>query len=144
MKKMLVAMALLVTASFVVIGSEPQSAKETAVRSTPAYGMLVMRKVAVEADLADLTNKLTATHPSVINKRFELRAINREMKKLVAVENASETRLSGTVGNLILQRVALEVQINYLASHVTFKHPDLKKLRVELTALNREIQNILS
>ena len=145
MNKFLIAVALLVAASCVVLAHVPQSAQGSgsAAETTPAYGVLVVRKAAVEAELADLLSKLTSIHPGVERKRFELAAIQNEMKKLLAIENARTAKLSSTVGNLILYKVTLELEVNELLRNLSVQHPDVKKKRVELAALGREIENIL-
>jgi uncharacterized protein involved in exopolysaccharide biosynthesis len=144
MKQFLAAIALSVAASSVVAGCEPQSAQESiAPETTPAYAVLVLRKAAVEADLAQLTEMVTSTHPSVGSKRFELHALSLEMKRMLAVNQSRTAKLSSSVGSLILSKVALEVELNELSSRFTAQHPDVKRKRLELAALEREIENIL-
>lgn len=144
MKQFLVALALLVAASSVVVGCEPQSAQQSiAPETTPAYAVLVLRKAAVEADLAQLSELVTSDHPSIGSKRFELQAISYEMTKMLAVEQSRTAKLSSSVGNLILSKVALEVELNELSGKFTSQHPDIKKKALELVALAREIENIL-
>lgn len=145
MKQFLVAIALLVAASSVVVGRAPQSAERlsTSPETTPAYAVLVRRKAAVEAELAQLSEQATYKHPSIASKRFELHAIRAEMNKLLAVEQSQAAKLSSSVGGLILSKVALEVELNDLSGRLTFQHPDVEKKRLELAALEREIENIL-
>ena len=143
MKRFLVVLALSVAASSVVVGCEPQSAQEpNAPQTTPAYAVLVLRKAAVEADLAQLSELFTSDHPSIGSKRFELQAISLEMNKMLAVNQARTAKLSSSVGNLILSKVALEVELNELSSKFTSQHPEIKKKTLELAALEREIENI--
>lgn len=145
MKEFLIAIALAVGAAGVVVGHEPQSAERfsTAPETTPAYGVLVLRKVTLKSELADLSGTLTSAHPRVHSKRFELRAISREMNKMRAVDKSCVSKLSSTVGGLILRKVAVEVELNELMASFTSEHPDVKKKRLELTALEREIENVL-
>ena len=145
MKKFLIAIALAVGASGVVVGYEPQSAERlaSAPETTPAYGVLVLRKAAVESELADLSERLTRQHPSVDSKRYELRALDLEMNKMRAIDKSRVSKLSGTFGDLILSKVAFAVELNDLLVHLNAQHPDVKKKRLELAALEREIENIL-
>ena len=145
MKVLLVAIALVVSASGIVVGCEPKSAEYllSAAETTPAYAELVLRKAKVEAELSELSKNLTNQHPSLDTKRFELRAIKREMAKMRAVETSRESKLSGAVGKLILSKVALEVELNDLLVQLKPQHPDVTKKRSELAALQREIENIL-
>lgn len=145
MRTFIIAIALAISVAGVVVGYEPQSADvlASAPEVTPAYGVLVLRKAAVESELAHLSETVTSTHPSVVSKRYESRSLAREMNKLRAVDKSRVTKLSSTVGDLILHKVALDVELNDLLGSVTFSHPDLKKKRLELAALEREIKKLL-
>ena len=144
MKRFLVALALSVAASSVVVGGEPQSAQGSIVpETTPAYAVLVLRRAALEADLAELSELFTSGHPRIGSKRLELHAISLEMKRMLAVNQSRTAKLSSSVGSLILSKVALAVELNDLVSRFTSDHPDVKKKSVELAALEREIENIL-
>ena len=145
MKALLVAIALVISVSGNVVGYEPNSAEclLTAPEATPAYGVLVLRKAKVEAELSVLSEELTSQHPSLDSKRFELRAIKREMVKMRAVETSHVSKLSSTVGNLILRKVALEVELNDLLVRLKPQHPDVTNKKIELGALAREIENVL-
>lgn len=105
--------------------------------------MLVLRKAKVEAELSQLSEELTNVHPSLESKRFELRVIRREMAKMRAIETSSVSKLSSAVGNLILSKVALEIELNDLLVRLNPQHPDVTKKKRELGALAREIENVL-
>lgn len=145
MKTLIIAIALVISVAGVAFGFEPQSAEalSSAPETTPAYGVLVLRKAAVESELAVLSETVTTAHPSFVSKRYELRALAREMNKLRAIDKSRVTRLSSTVGDLILHKVALEVELNNLQGSFTFSHPDLKKKKLEFAVLEREIQKLL-
>jgi uncharacterized protein involved in exopolysaccharide biosynthesis len=145
MKGLLVAVVLTVSASGNVVAYGPQSAEclSSAAETTPAYGVLVRRKATVRSELADLSERLTHKHPSLETKRFELRAIKLEMDRMRAVEKSRVSKLSNTYGTLILSKVVLEVELNDLLTNLTPQHPDVTKKRLELAALEREIENLL-
>jgi uncharacterized protein involved in exopolysaccharide biosynthesis len=145
MKRFLVAITLALGVSSVVVGYKPQSAERLsdAAETTPAYGVLVLRKATVESELVDLSGRLTSQHPSVQSKEFELHAIRFEMNKMRALEKSQVSKLSTTLGNLILSKVALEVELNDLLVRLTSEHPDVKKKRIELAVIEREITNVL-
>jgi uncharacterized protein involved in exopolysaccharide biosynthesis len=144
MKAFLFAIALVFSASAIVVGYEPKSAEYLGTpETTPAYGVLVLRKAKIEAELSELSGELTRQHPSLDSKRFELRAIRREMAKMRAIETSHVSKLSSTVGNLVLSKVALEVELNDLLVRLKPQHPDVRKKKIELGALAREIENVL-
>jgi uncharacterized protein involved in exopolysaccharide biosynthesis len=66
------------------------------------------------------------------------------MAKMRAVETSHVSRLSSAVGNLILSKVAVEVELNDLLVGLKPQHPDVTKKRSELAALEREIENIFA
>jgi hypothetical protein len=145
MKKFLAALTLIVTSSYAVFGQAPQASDTSAVypKTTPAYGVLILKKVAVEADLEDLRSKLTSDSQEFKTKRFELMAIGLEMERMQGLERAVLPKLTTTYGNLILRKVALEVELNDLRSSITPEHPDFRKRRTELDTLEREINDML-
>lgn len=145
MKRLFAALALTIAAAFVAAASVPQSAGEFTndPKTTPAYSVLVLHKAAIEADLADLSSKLTNDSMGVRAKRFELDAISREMERMRSVAHESVPKLSNAYGNLILSKVALEVELNGLLNNYTPEYPDVKRKRAELAALEREIDNLL-
>ena len=145
MKRFLTALTLTVAASYVVVGYSPQSGGSLSSdpKTTPAYGVLVLRKASVEAELADLSGMFTSQHPSVESKRFELSVIGFEMSKVAAVEKSLVHKLSDTYGGLILRKVALEVELKDLHNGFRPQHPSVKKKQAELAALERELKDIL-
>ena len=145
MKKFLTALAVTIAASSVANGFTPQTAEGQAhdPKAAPAYEVLVLGKAAAEAQLADLSARYTDSSQIVQAKRFELSAITREMLKMQRIERADVPKLSGTYGNCILRKVTLEVELHGLLHSYTPQHPDVKKKRVELAALERELKTLL-
>jgi uncharacterized protein involved in exopolysaccharide biosynthesis len=145
MRRLFAALALTLAASFVADGFAPQPSGgfNNDPKATPAYSVLVLRKAAVEAELKDLSSRLTDGSLGVRAKRFELGAISREMERMQSVARESVPKLSNAFGNLILSKVALEVELNGLLNNYTPEYPGVKKKRVELAALEREIENLL-
>lgn len=144
-KNFLAALTLTVAASCATYGQAPQSGNGVAreAKATPAYEVLVLRKVAVETDLYDLRARVTSDSPTFKTKRFELMLISREMERLQVLEKSVVPKLTNTYGDLILRKVILEVQLNDLRSKVTSESPDFRRTRVELAILEREIDNLL-
>lgn len=145
MKGLFVAFALTFSITGIVNGSEPQIAgcAWSAAETTPAYGVLVLRKAIVRSELADLLGRVTNEHPSVYERRFELRAINREMDRLHAFEKSRVCKLSRTYGDLILIKVALQMELNDLLNRVSPPHPEVIKKRNQIVALEHELESIL-
>ena len=93
--------------------------------------------------MATLLDEVRPQHPSVRNKRFELTAVEREMEAMAAPGGPSPSKLTAGFGNLILRKIAVEVELRKLLDDFTPTHPNVKNKRVELDALEREIADIL-
>ncbi|MEA2205225.1 MAG: hypothetical protein QOE77_2001 [Blastocatellia bacterium] len=145
MKKFLAVLALTIAASFVAAGFTRQSAAGQAndPKSTPAYEVMVLRKVAVESEFAELSSRFTESSPAIEANRFELNAIVREMRSMQMIEGADVAKLSGGYGHLVLRKVALEVELDSLLRSYTPQHPDVNKKTVEINALQRELSEML-
>ncbi len=145
MKRLVIALALIGCASHMVLGFAPQSADPLSVnpKMTPAYELLVLRRVAVETALMDLSSQFTSESSQVRAKRFELSVVNREMARMQRSERARVPKLSVTYGNLLLRRVDLEVELNEMRGRFTSEHPDVKRKRAEISFLASEIDMLL-
>ena len=145
MKRLVIALALIGGASHMVLGFAPQSDERLSVnpKMTPAYELLVLRKVAVETTLMDLSSRFTSTSDHIRTKRFELSVVNREMKRMQRMEGAQIPRLSVTYGNLLLRKVDLEVELNEMRGRFTSEYPDVKRKIAEISFLASEIEMLL-
>src|SRR6267143_3097867 len=74
-------------------------------KSTPAYAMLILRKVEVQAKLDSLLEQYTSDWPRAKPLQFELDALKVEMKKMTEVAEPSVAKLTSAYGTLILRRV---------------------------------------
>ena len=144
-KNFLAALTFTVAACSAVFGQTLQSgfAAASDAKATPAYEVLLLRKVAIETDLYDLRSRVTTDSQPFRTKRFELMAITREMDKLQTLDKTVVPKLSNTYGDLILRKVTLEIQLDDLRSKVTTESPDFRRTRFELAILEREIENLL-
>jgi hypothetical protein len=145
MKTVLAALALTVAASCAAFGQALTSGYTSTsdAKATPAYEVLLLRKVAVETDLYDLRSRVTSDGEAFKAKRFELMAITREMERLQRLEKSVVPKLTGTYGDLILRKLTLELRLNDLRSKVSVDSQDFRRTRTELAILEREMENIL-
>ena len=142
MKRILTAAALIVLASFVIHAQQTPTEAIGDVKTTSAYSMLVLRKVAVEAELKVALESYTSEHPSVQLKQFELDALNREMEKIAETAEANWPKLTSGYGTLILKKVKLESEMQALLLEYTADYPDVKLKEVELNLIEHEIAKI--
>lgn len=144
MIKALIVITIVLVQSGTIIGSESQGLRDLSTEkvTTSAYELLVFRKVAVEAELAEMSETLSSKHPSIARKRFELRVIMSELEKLLAVKAFCAGGLSVNFARLILHKVAVQVELENLRQKLTSQHPEIKKKQFELAALVREIHRV--
>ena len=143
MKRIFAAIALLVLASFVTYAQDKPCECVSDVRTTAAYSMLILRKVAVEAALEKVLSENTSEHPSAKSKQIELDVLNNEMEKMSATEASNLVKLSSGYGRLTLQKVKLASELQTLRLQYTSTHPDVKFKKVELKLLEDEIAKIM-
>ena len=144
MKTFLACVSLMIADSCTLLGQSPQLEFRGNARATPAYEVMILQKVAVETDLYDLRARFTSDSEPVRAKRLELTFVVREMERLKSTRKAALSKLTATYGDLILRRVALEVELQNLREHFTSDSPDLKRKRTELAILDRETAKLLN
>lgn len=144
MKRIFAAVALLIIASFVTYAQQAPGESVSDVKTTSAYSMLILRKVAVEAALQQVLSEYTSDHPSAQIKQFELDVLNSEMEKMAGTVASNLVKLSSGYGTLILQKVKLASEMQALLLEYTSDHPDVKLKAVELNLLENELVKIMN
>ena len=143
---------LLASAAFVLIASSTLAHAQQSpspgssacdAKTTPAYGVLVLRKADLEAELQMMLARFTEAHPDVRLKKIELDVLEREMKRMETVAQEGLPKFTATYGNLILHQVKVEVELETLMAQLSEQHPDVKNKRAELDILKREIDKVL-
>lgn len=140
MRRLLIAIAVGIVSSYVALGLPLQTADP---KATEAYQLLVLRKIAVAADLVDLTTRYSGNSQLVQSKRLELEIITREIDRLLNVDSALAPKLSANYGRLLLKKVDLEVELSILKRIFTAHHPRVRQTRVRIDLLDGEIEAML-
>ena len=128
MKRVLLAFAL-----GVILSSSAANAQKISVspsiepRTTPAYSMLIQRKVKVQAGLESLLEEYSRDWPQAKTLQFELDALKIEMKKMVEVTEEKVSKLTSGYGALILRRVSLDSEIQTLLLEEGSDWPGVKE-----------------
>ena len=144
----------LLTYSFTAYGQKPSAdtpvapkpSADTPVdpKSTPAYSMLILRKVKVQAQLESLVNEHSSEWPPAKVAQFELDALKSEMKKMAAVDEPQVSKLTSGYGSLVLRRVSLSTEIQSLVTDIGPEWPEAKTKQRELELLDKEIKKQLN
>lgn len=112
-------------------------------RTTPAYSMLIQRKVKVQAQLEALLEQYSSEWPQAKTLQFEVDALKIEMKKMVEVIEPKVSKLTSGYGTLILRKVSLESEIQTLLLEEGSDWPAVKERQRELELLDKELQKIM-
>ena len=144
MKQFLAALTLALAFSFAAAyAQQAASQPQTNPNTTPAYSMLILRKVEVGAELEKFLKDYDTEHPRAKRLQFELDALRREMKKMMEFVEPQVSKLTSGYGSLILRRVTLESDIQSLLLEYTSDWPEVKDKQTELQLLDKEIAKVL-
>jgi len=116
---------------------------ETDPKTTPAYSMLIQRKVKVQAELETLLNQYTSEWPAAKRLRYELDAIEAEMNTMAETMAPKIVRLTSGYGSLILRKISLTAELQALLQGYGSDWPEAKTRRKELNLLEGELQEIM-
>lgn len=113
----------------------------SAVKSTPAYAELLLRRTELESVLEDLLVSYTEEFPKVKETRFELSLIQRDLTKILSQDDPA--RLTLALGKLMVRRAALETDLWSLQNKYGPDHPDVKRAKRRVSSFEKAIAEIL-
>lgn len=114
-----------------------------AIKSSPAFAEILLRKTERTAELEDLLVEYTEDFPKVKELRFELDLINKEMNRLTSVNAAEAGKLTLALGKLMLRKIELEVDYWNLQKQYNEEHPDVKQAKRKVDVFEAAIKEIL-
>ena len=135
---------LLVSYSFAVYGQKASVDTQIDPKSTPAYSMLIQRKVKVQAELETLLSENSSEWPPTKKLQFEFDSLKSEMKSMAAVAEPQVSKLTSGYGALILRRVSLDAEVQSLLLEEGPEWPTVKTRQRELELLDQEIKKQLN
>ena len=138
MKSFTMCVALLCAMAAAASAQETRPDARARAEDTPAYTLLHAREERAEAELEKMLTMYTPSFPAVPSKRFELDVIRREAAKMLLTAPGKLERLSAAYGDIVLRRIALEVEVrDVLATH-TPRHPAVREKLSALSSVERE------
>lgn len=114
-----------------------------AIKNSPAFAELLLRKVEIETDLEDLREEYTDDHPKVRELRFQLEIAKILIDRILAVNPAEAEKLSSALGKMLVRKIELEANFRGLMKQYNEQHPEVKKAKRKLTAFDKAINEIL-
>lgn len=110
---------------------------------TEAYTLLETQELKVNEELTNLLKDYTAGFSAVQNKQFELDITRLEKAKVLLVEPNKFYLLNKTYGNLVLNKISLEVEMKNLLSNYTSQHGKVMEKLPELISTERKMTDYL-
>jgi hypothetical protein len=144
MKTVVMLMVLTVIVAITAVDSRSQSVDTVRdVKATPAYEMLIVKRAALRTEVVVQRQILASQHPDVQGTNYELSLVNIEIERMLVSQSSQISKLSRVYGDLLLRKIDLQVEEHQLRSQVTSTHPDLQKKRIEIAAIQQEIEDLL-
>ena len=143
MKTISFLVAIIALAAITALATEQGDGPTPHIKATPAYEMLIVKRAAVTAEVVEQQKKFTSQHPDVVSSAYELSLLNKEIGKMLAAESSQLSKLSRVYGQLLLRKIELQVEERDLRNRLTLSHPDLKRKRVELNAIQHKINHLM-
>jgi|GEM_PF-789803 len=145
--------ALLLIAGASVVRAQESQPKPTAtparssepgpIKSSPAYAEVLLRKTELEADLLSFAEDYTDQNPKVIDARFELATLSKDIDRLFAVRPDDVQKLTLALGKLIVRRAAVETELNRLLRTYKPDHPEAKRALKKAELFRDALKDIL-
>ena len=114
-----------------------------AVKSSPAYAELLLQKTELQSALDSLLVDYNETYPKVTELRSQIRLIDLEIGRLLAVKSPEAGRLSIALGKLMLRKVQLETELETLKLQYKDEHPEVRKKQRQVETFESAIKEIL-
>lgn len=112
------------------------------IRASAAFSVVVLRKTEIEADLVSFVEDYTEENPRVVDARFELASINKEIDRMFTIPPSETQRLTESTGKLILRKAELETEMNRLLRTYKPDHPQPKRLAKKIEIYQKALKQI--
>ncbi len=120
-----------------------QSKEVGPVRSSPAYAEAILRKTELQADLESMLPDYTEENPKVIDVRFEIGVLTKDIDRLFGVRPTETGKLTEALGKLIVRRAAIATELHRLLRTYSKDHPEVKRAQRRVDIYDAAIREIL-
>jgi len=121
----------------------PDSAETGPIRSSPAYAEVLLRKTELQADLEAMLPDYTEENPKVVDARFEIGILTRDIDKMYAVRPTEIGKLTLALGKLLIKRASLETDLQRLQRSYAKDNPEVKRAKRRVEIFDSSIKQIL-
>lgn len=115
----------------------------SAIRSSPAYAELLLRKTELESELEALILDYTDEFPKVVALRSELGLLEKEFDRVKAVKPADAGKLTLALGKLMVKKAEMATELAALLKSYKEEHPDVKRAKRRVEIYEKAITEIL-
>lgn len=136
-------MILTFSAAFFAQSKIVQKADLQTIKNTPAFAEVLLKRVALEAEIEEFLISYTEDFPQVKELRLKLDLINKSLDKILAVKSSEATKLSAALGKLIVQKIEYEAELEALRKDYSDDHPQLKRAKRKFEIYQSAINEIL-
>lgn len=120
-----------------------KSSPPSAIKSSPAYAELILRKVERESELEALTLDYTDEFPKIKEFKFELDLINRAVNRISMVNAADTGKLTLALGKLLVRKIEVEIELWNLQMQYKEENAEIKRAKRKIEIFERAIKEIL-
>jgi hypothetical protein len=124
------------------VASSANTSAADAVRSSPAFAEVLLKRTELESELESLLIDYTDEYPRVREIRYSLTVLKRDMDKISATKPADTGKLTLALGKLMIKRMELETDLWELLQTYKDEHPDVKRAKRRVEIYERAIKEI--
>lgn len=114
-----------------------------AIKSSPAYSALVLQRTGIKAELEEMLVTYTEDFPKVKDARHEIDLINFSLTRLLDTKITDSCKLSDALGQLMLKKVGVEMQLYNLKKKYNDDHPDVLRTKRKLEIYEKAVAEIM-
>lgn len=121
--------------------SSSSPATTQAVKSSPAYAELLLRKVELESEMESLLITYKEDFPKVKETKYELGLMQKDLDRLLIQTDA--TKLTLALGKLMVRKNQLETDYWVLQGKYGDDYPEVKRSKRKVLSFQNAIKEIL-
>ncbi|HEY2847395.1 MAG TPA: hypothetical protein VGI80_06205 [Pyrinomonadaceae bacterium] len=119
------------------------SVEQNAIKGTPAYAEVLLRKTELQADLEAYTPDYTEANPKILELRAELASIDKSLARILAVKPGDTARLTEALGRMMVKKASLEADLQHLSRQYNKDYPDVKRAQRRVDLYESAITDIM-
>lgn len=112
-----------------------------AVKATPAYAELLLRRAELESEVESLMESYTEEFPKVKSTKYELDLTKKDLAKLLT--QTDTTKLSLSLGKLLVRKNEIETELWMLQNQYDNEYPQVKRTQRKLLSFQNAIKEIM-